>query len=140
MISLARRGPLPEIIIEPFGYGYLFTSADGGAVIGVPALGEIGSTNGTPLYLSDTRCHVGPRAALIAHLNHILVFFGYGYQHFAFIGVMAMTRASMSLFSNAFRKSGWAWGLRVASFPTASMHLAAARESTSEIVITSKLG
>src|ERR1039458_214367 len=74
LIGLARRGALPQVPVEVGWYRRYFADANRLAGIAVPALGRVGATDQTIMYLLDDVNVEGRRTALGPHLHELLIF------------------------------------------------------------------
>ena len=105
-VCFSGCGSLPELIIKPGGHFSRFAHTNGFAVIGIPGFGVIGATNHTCFQLSDGSHHIGPGAALVAHLQEFVVFGGCLHQHFPFIGIVATRLFQVNVFTRRYSQKG----------------------------------
>ena len=89
LICLSGSGSLPEVEVQPFRYGGLFTDADGFTVVGVPGLGVVGSADDAVVEGFDGLHDIGPGTPLVTHLQEFAMFFGRSYKQFSFVWIVA---------------------------------------------------
>jgi hypothetical protein len=84
----------------------LVANTDGSPVVGIPALGKVRPANGSRLHLPDAFGNVGPRPALVTHLDNVFVFFCGRHQQFSFVGVVAAGLFEVDMLAGFRRQDG----------------------------------
>ena len=87
-VGHARGWPLPEVIVEPGGYGAGLEGV-GPALVGIPRFGQIHPPNDAFVQRLDALCQHRGRPPLGTHLHHTVIFPGGGHGQFALVGVVA---------------------------------------------------